>query len=240
MNATNRNSNQRRRPRRRNRTGRKSNLSNTHNMQLSFTSSSIMPNRKVSVLRYLDGSTVRNSPGLNYLVYSMRINDLYDPDPAILSGSVSNFKELMQFYSSYRVLRVSIIWNVANLETFPISCGIVFSQTNMTGTIPSLADALNAFENDYTVPLRTLTGNSGRPNTSFKTDVLDLATMLGDRSQYKSESNYAGQGLATPTSPLWANFICVSPTGAALGNGYANSTTLFMESEFFGRLNVRA
>ena len=58
-----------------------------------------MPSRKFATLKYLDGSTVRNNPGGSFLVYSMRINDLYDPDPAILSGSVSNFKEMMQFYS---------------------------------------------------------------------------------------------------------------------------------------------
>jgi len=170
----------------------------------------------------------------------MRINDLYDPDPAILSGSVSNFKELMQFYSYYRVLYTQIVWNVVNLETFPLSCGIVFSQTNLTGVISSLQDALNAFENDYSQPIRTISGVNGMNRTTFKVPKLDLATLLGAKKQYKSEISYSGLGLATPAIPLWANFIVLAPTGQVLANGYTNNTTLYLDSEFYGRLNVRS
>lgn len=201
---------------------------------------SIMPARKFATLKYLDGSTVRNNPGGSFLVYSMRINDLYDPDPAILSGSVSNFKEMMQFYSYYRVLNTSIEWSVVNLELFPLSCGIVFSQTNLTGVISSLADCQNAMENDFVVPLRTISGTQGMNRTSFNVNRLRLARLLGAGLQYRAESNYTGLGLATPAIPLWANFIVFAPSGASLANGYVNNTTLYMNSEFFGRLNVRS
>ena len=201
---------------------------------------SIMPSRKFATLKYLDGSTVRNNPGGSFLVYSMRINDLYDPDPAILSGSVSNFKEMMQFYSFYRVLNTSIEWSVVNLEVFPLSCGIVFSQTNLTGVISSLADCQNAMENDFVVPLRTISGTQGMNRTSFNVNRLRLARLLGAGLQYRAESNYSGLGLATPAIPLWANFIVFAPSGASMTNGYVNNTTLYMASEFFGRLNVRS
>lgn len=198
-----------------------------------------MPAEKYSKLYYNDGSTVRNNPGGNFLVYSMRINDLYDPDPAILSGSVSNFKEMMQFYSYYKVSKCDINWTIVNLETFPLSCGVVFSQSNLTGVISSLADAQNALENDFTTGVKTISSKGGLDRTTFNITNFDITKLLGSRSQYLGESNYSGLGLATPAVPLWANFIVWAPTGASLSNGYANSTKLQFYSHFYGRTNNR-
>lgn len=199
----------------------------------------IMPSVKFSQLYYVDGSTVRNNPGSNYLVYSMRINDLYDPDPLLLTGSVSNFKEMMQFYSYYKVDYSSIHWTVVNLEPFPLSCGVVFSQTNLTGVITTQADALNAFENDFASQVRTISSTGGLDRTTFSIPQFSIPNLLGNKQQYEGESNYSGLGLATPSIPLWANFIVWAPTGAALSNGYANSTRLSFYSRFYGKLNNR-
>lgn len=203
-------------------------------------STSIMPAQKHAKLYYNDNSTVRNNPGGNFLVYSMRINDLYDPDPLVLSGSVSNFKEMMQFYSYYKVHAIDIHWNLINLETFPLTGGIVLSQLNLTGTISSLADAQNALENDFCTDVKTISGKGGLDKTIFRITKFDIHKLLGNRQQYEGDVNYSGQGLATPTIPLWANFIVWAPTGAVLANGYANSTKLQFYSEFYGRTNNRS
>jgi len=203
-------------------------------------STSIMPAEKRAKLYYVDGSTVRNNPGGNFLVYSMRINDLYDPDPAILSGSVSNFKEMMQFYSYYKVHHTDITWTLINLESFPLSCGIVFSQLNLTGTITSAADAQNSLENDFTTGVRTVSSKGGIDKTTFQITKFDIHKLLGNKQQYEGDVNYSGLGLSTPSIPLWANFIVWSPTGAVLGNGYANSTKLQFYSHFYGRTNNRS
>jgi len=199
----------------------------------------IMPSRIVKTLNYIDSAYVRNNPGGNYLVYSFRINDLYDPDPLILSGSISGFKELMQFYSYYRVLNVNVSFKIFNNEAFAILYGAVWSQTNLTGTIASRDDAINALENDFSTRARILSAKGGLDHEDINFELAPWK-LLGDRSQYMSESNYAGQGLADPTTPLWLNFIVASPTGTALANGYTNATTLSFTSEFFGRTNLRA
>ena len=80
----------------------------------------IMPAHIRRKLRYVDSAYVRNNPGNNFLIYSFRVNDLYDPDPLILSGSLSGFKELMQFYAQYRVLRITAAVTIVNIETFPL------------------------------------------------------------------------------------------------------------------------
>jgi len=198
-----------------------------------------MPFRKLSTLYYNDSSTVRNNPGGSFLVYSMRINDLFDPDPLILSGSVSNFKEIMQFYSYYKVDKFDINWTIVNLETFPLSCGIVYTQTNLTGVISSLADAQNALENDFATGVRTISGKTGMDKTTITTKNFSIHRLLGNTQQYEGDINYSGLGLSTPAVPLWANFIVWSPTGASLANGYANSTRISFHSQFYGRVNNR-
>lgn len=208
-------------------------------MMLGERPSLIMPPRHVANFVYVDSAYVRNNPGNNFLVYSFRINDLYDPDPLILSGSVSGFKEMMQFYAYYRVLNFSANINVSNNEAFDIFYGAVFSQSNLTGVIASRDDAANALENNYAKGPFLLSEKTGMDRGTLKLRVRP-SSLLGVPRQYFSDTNYAGSGLATPPIPLWLNFIVYSPTGAALTNGYTTSTKLYMRSEFFGRLNLRA
>lgn len=199
----------------------------------------IMPPKLLRRLRYVDNAYVRNAPGNTYLVYSFRVNDLYDPDPLILSGSVSGFKEIMQFYQYYRVLHTHATLNIANLEDFPIMYGAVWSQSNLTGSISSRDDAMNALEDPFSTRAHILSAKGGLDKARLSIDK-QMSRILGLRSQYMSESNYAGVGLATPTTPLWLNVIVASATGAVLANGYCTTTTLIFQAEFFGLLNLRA
>lgn len=199
----------------------------------------IMPPKLIRSLRYIDNAYTRNAPGNSFLVYSFRINDLYDPDPLILSGSISGFKEIMQFYQYYRVLHVRCQATIANQESFPLMYGMVFTQSNLTGVIATRDDAMNALEAPFSSRARILSAKGGVDRATLSQSI-PCARILGLTRQYMSESNYAGIGLASPTTPLWLNFIVASATGAALTNGYCTTTTIHFQSEFFGLLNLRA
>lgn len=201
--------------------------------------STIMPQRLTRTLRYVDGSYVRNNPGNNYLVYSFRINDLYDPDPLILSGSISGFKEIMQFYNYYRVLHTTINVHITNNESFSLMYGGIFSQSNLTSSISSRDDAINALESTFSSKAKILSAKGGFDRGSLTMRVKP-SILLGDSKQYLAELGYTGQGLASPGIALWFNMIVASPTGAALSNGYTNTTTLTFKSEFFGLTTLRA
>lgn len=203
------------------------------------SSNMIMPRHIRRQLRYIDQAYVRNNPGNNFLVYSFRINDLYDPDPAILSGSLSGFKELMQFYDSYRVLSVNINITLINLESIPIMYGMCFTNQNLTGVIATRDDAINALENHFSTKARILSGKGGIDRARLSRHVM-MHNIVGDKKQYLADIQYIGQGLATPTKPVWMNMIVTTTTGAALTNGYATTTNLTFDSEFFGLINLRA
>jgi len=188
----------------------------------------VMPPRHLATFKYVDSSYVRNNPGNNYLVYSFRINDLYDPDPLILSGSISGFKEMMQFYAYYRVIKFSANINISNNEVFDLLYGAVFSQTNLTGVISSRDDAINALENNYCKGPFLLSEKGGMDRGTMVLRI-NPANLLGVPRQYFGTNDYAGSGLATPPIPLWLNFIVCTPTGAAMANGYTTTTKFFFD-----------
>lgn len=203
------------------------------------SSKMIMPRHIRRTLRYVDSAYVRNNPGNNFLVYSFRINDLYDPDPAILSGSLSGFKEIMQFYNTYRVLAINLNVIIVNLESIPIMYGVCFTTQNLTGVISTRDDAINALENHFSTKAKILSGKGGIDRASLSRHVM-IHNIVGDKKQYLADIDYTGQGLATPNRPVWMNMIVTTTTGAALTLGYATTTNITFDSEFFGLINLRA
>lgn len=203
------------------------------------SSKMIMPRHIRRTLRYVDSAYVRNNPGNNFLVYSFRINDLYDPDPTILSGSLSGFKEIMQFYNTYRVLAINLNVIIVNLESIPIMYGVCFTTQNLTGVISTRDDAINALENHFSTKAKILSGKGGIDRASLSRHVM-IHDIVGDKKQYLADIDYTGQGLATPNRPVWMNMIVTTTTGAALTLGYATTTNITFDSEFFGLINLRA
>ena len=184
-----------------------------------------MPPTHNAQFRYTDNSYTRNNPGNNFLVYSFRINDLYDPDPLVLSGSISGFKEMMQFYQYYRVKFFTAVIQLFNNEAFPLMYGAVFSQSNLTGVIATRDDAINALENNESKGPFIVGAKGGMDKAQMRLAIAP-AVLLGDRKQYFGTNDYAGSGLATPAIPLWLNFIVCTPSGAAMVNGYTTTTVL--------------
>lgn len=198
-----------------------------------------MPDILYAVLRYLDAVLVRNAPGASFYVFALRLNDLFDPDPAILSGSVSNFKEVMLFFLYYIVLNARIRWSFTNLESFPLNFGIALGNTNLALSIGSAADAVNAMENDNVTPFKQVSGKGGLDRAIIAMPEIDIGRLIS-KGPYKNSNDYRGVGLASPPLALWANFIVVSPTNASIANGFTSNLSIEYYSEFTGRIQNRA
>lgn len=194
----------------------------------------IMPLKFKSNLTYVDSSMVRNNPGNSYLVWGMRLNDLFDPDPAILSGSISGFKELMQFYSRYRVNANHVEVAVSNLEAFPLVWGLVFTDINVLGTIPTAAAALNLLENGYTTGARILSAKGGQDRDTQVVNI-NLPELVGNPTVYLGDLDYTGTISTSPVISLWCFVVIVSSTGAVLSNGVTNQSKFTYKSSFFDR-----
>jgi hypothetical protein len=221
---------------------KQTNFNNTYTSlgtRIPLRPSDIMPPNITKTLNYIDGNYQRTNSGSNYLVYAIRVNDCYDPDPLILSGSISGFKELMQFYTTYRVSTSHIHLKIANQEAFPLIYGYVYGQTSLVGVISNRDDAINALENDFSTRGRLLAAKGGIDTEEISSSI-DLSLLLGNKKQYTAEIAYTGQGLATPVIPLYCNLIIASPTAATIPNGVITALTVSFNTNFFGRTNLRA
>jgi hypothetical protein len=217
----------------------KKNPSNGLKASSSLHVGTIMPPRIRRNLSYIDSTYNRTNAGANYLVYSFRVNDLFDPDPLILSGSVSGFKEIMQFYQYYRVIVSSLELKITNNETFSLLWGIFYSTNNYVGSLPNRDAAINTLENGFTSGSKVLAAKGGMDRDSM-TCSIPVGEILGNQVTYLAEAGYAGIGLASPSLPLYLHLIVASPGVTNLSNGVTTFLKIGFNTEFYGKLNLQA
>jgi len=205
----------------------------------SLNENNVMPVRISRVLNYIDSNYVRSNSGANFLVYNFRVNDLYDPDPLILSGSISGFKEIMQFYNYFRVKKLTVDLEIANNENFSLLWGIFFSQGNYLGTFPNRDSAINSLENGLSTGAKLLAAKGGMDRDKLECEI-EMGRILGDYKQYTAEVGYTGTISSSPSLPLYMVLVVASPTGTAIVNGVTTHLKLKFHSDFFAKTNLNA
>lgn len=208
-------------------------------VRVGIHSNDLMPPSLTRYLKYIDGNLIRSNSGANYLVYALRINDVYDPDPLILSGNISGYKELMQFYYYARVQNFKLNMDISNNETFPVQYGVVFSSLSLPGTISNRDDALNALETSFTTGVRLLSGKGGIDREDISLSITP-AKVVGTNAVYNTNIDYACQITSSPNIPLYCNIIICSPSGTNLINGVTTAVTCGYLTKFYSRTNLRA
>jgi len=216
------------------RKGTKKNPLMVDQVSSSISKNQITPVRIERSLYYIDENLSRNNVGAQYLVFDYRINDLWDPDPLILSGSVTGFQQQMAFYNLYRVLTVEAQVDISNNENFPVLWGIVYSNQPLVGVASTKLIALSFLENGFSSGAKILSAKGGadRGGVRAKTPVYEI---LGNKKEYMADVRYAGQGLASPSLPLYMSLIVVGSSSTNLANGVGVFLKLNFQTEFFGR-----
>jgi hypothetical protein len=192
----------------------------------------VTPIRIERTLSFVDEEYQRASNPNQYMVYDIKINDLYDPNPLILSGSVTGFAEQMNFYEYYRVLNVEIDLEISNNENFGVLWGFVLSNIPLTGVIGDKFQALSYLENGFTTGANLLAAKGGSDRGKVKAHT-PLWKILGNKRQYMADDNYVGKGLASPNIPLYFTLIVGSSTSGTLTNGVTTYLKFNFRTEFF-------
>lgn len=179
---------------------------------------------KTTVLKYVDPSDQRYAAVSNYLVWAMKLNDLYDPDPLLATGGITGFSEMAAFYREYIVERVQIKCSFANQESFPIHVAVLATPTSLVSTVTSRSLALDAMER-WGVLFRGEIGHNTGQDTLKMTVVVKPQDVFGDKI-YRTDGSFSGSYVSSPTSTVYVNFIIVAPTSSNLVNG------VFYDGEF--------
>jgi len=155
-------------------------------------------------LVYNDPSISRNNAGFNYMFWTIRMNSVFDPDPLLLSGAVSGFKEWSQFYNRYLVTEITIDSELVNRDSFPVGLNAAPSDLDIGSLISSAAAAQNVGETPYAIGSKMLSPTGGLDRIKYRKTV-DLAKFTGQVGPYIDSLAYSALVVTNPGILLYWN-----------------------------------
>jgi hypothetical protein len=161
-----------------------------------------------SVHRLQYKSDLTTISGTPFIVKSLSVNSLFDPDPAVLSTNYAGFAWLSQAYDENLVQINRTSWWVGNNNSF-ISIGIVYSFERLDLSIATWQDAKDALENSFA----TKTIQLAPKNVGGSSRVLRSKINLADLTKagvYQFSELYSGQATVNPPYEIWVNLIAYS------------------------------
>lgn len=200
----------------------------------------VVPATTIVTLRYKDTTLSRlNAGGANFSVFSLRLNDVYDPDPALSSGSITGFAQWAAFYNHYRVRSVTVRWQLGNFTAAPIYAYMLATTNNIVPA--TVFGAIDLTESPLATKPRLLAPAGSYPNVAVMRKKFDLATVMGNKQEYYSNADFTGTATASPSSPLtriYLQFIAYSSVSWSQATN--SDLELDYEVEFFGRYPLTA
>lgn len=188
--------------------------------------------QKVDLI-YADADSQRNNPANSYLAFSFRINDVYDPDPLILSGGITGFNEMSAFFSRFHVEEVEVDIVMDNQEQFPLTVCPVFAPTDLVAAIGSRSLAVDAMERWGAIKPIVLGHVTGQDRYIMQTLRIKPSMVLGNPALYNGDPSYTGTNSSSPTSFVFLTIVAVGPATVSLTNGMFITTTIRYKVRFF-------
>lgn len=170
----------------------------------------IMPQEYVTTLRF---SSQQYLTAVGNTQKTVRfIDDAFDIDPTVGGTSMAGFSELATIYARYRPLRATLSCEFANLETFPLACMLLMSNSS-AATPLAYADIGNPFSRKCMI-----TG------------------VLGGMSLAKLHVSAAKTAIAGTQQPLYDDLYTGSTSSASLAT--AATTNMFIGIESSNNLTL--
>jgi len=166
----------------------------------------IVPDSFRNVLVYNDADLARSSVGSTFLGWRFKLNDIFDVDPLLATGSLAGFSQLAALYRFYTVTSVIVECEVANQDTFPVHIVMVPSDIDLLPFIPNRIAAVNAAENSRAVGPFVLAGITGMNRHRFRLRI-NLAKFSGKGSAYVDCQQYGALVNASPSRLMYVNFV---------------------------------
>jgi hypothetical protein len=177
-----------------------------------------------------DTTLTRVNAGFTYLSWRYRMNSIYDPDPALGSGSVPGYSAWSTFFNNYRVLSASYSIDISNLETSPVDVFVCPTILDLGLNYPS---ANELFGNPHCAQ-SLISAKGGADRTRLK-GFIDLGNFVGNTSQYIGDDGYGGSFGANPGVTLFLNIGGISAATFTALNGLDYRFTLTMTTLLYGR-----
>jgi hypothetical protein len=188
---------------------------------------------KLTALTYIDGSDVRQFPLQNWGSWSIKCNDVYDPDPLIGTGGITGYAECVAFWSTWLVSACELDCSfVSNEPAISVKVAVVVSPLAITSSLTSKAACDNAIERWGAIWVTSLGETTGASRAVMPKKIVIPERVVGDNAYYHA-GTYNGATTTSPSSIVYVTFILTCATGAALTNGVNYTGRFTYRVKFF-------
>jgi hypothetical protein len=165
-------------------------------------------------LIYFDSTYTRVNAGNAYMSYRMRMNSIYDPDPALGTGAIPGYTQWASFYNNYRVLVFKYDLEVSNQEAFPQDVLVCPSRSDLGTNYVSIYDFLGNPRGKS----HTISSTGGQDKCRFS-DKIDLGQYYGNPSQYLGDDGFGGSVGGNPGVMMFFNIATLSTANQTAAKG---------------------
>lgn len=171
----------------------------------------VVPDRMYMKMTYVDvSSTLLGTVGSQYGYYRYRMNDIYDPNPLILTPNVVGQKEMATLYERYRVSGCAIHLIGSNQMDIPVNI-VIWPSTDDQATLVSTSQYIQQMIGNAFSQYRQISSKGGMDRFSLK-NYVSCKKLVGSL-QVKYDDGYAALSGASPSIPLYWNIASYSLAG---------------------------
>lgn len=152
------------------------------------------------------------SAGSSYAGKMFYSNNLYDPDPSLLTSSVSGFADNMDFYFYCLPLSLSARVVLTNREDFPVKVALLHSINQADLLFSSTQNIIDLGENTLSTGWRELAAKGGQDRTTLSLFV-NFGEVNGNEFEYFGNAqSYSCQPASGPPYPMFLSILSWAST----------------------------
>ncbi len=181
-----------------------------------------------------DFGNITNS-GSAYAGKMLYANNLYDPDPAILTSSVAGYTDNMNFYFYCLPVTVNTKVVLTNREAFPVKCCVLFSIQQADTLFSSTQNIIDLGENPISTEWHELSSAGGQDRATLRLKV-NLARANGNEFEYNGNAqSYSCQPTSGPPFPMFMSVLVYSSSNNFTSSGVGVSWTMKWDCRLWSR-----
>lgn len=161
-----------------------------------------------------------------------RINDVYDPDPLILSRSVQFAQYMFDIYLKAKVISATIVHTFDNLEQHALEIACFQSTQPLLSSLGSRGQIESQEASGLMIRRKVMTEQYGKQSKVTIKYTLKMGMIVGNMIQYKASEDYSCTSSSSPVIPLYTSWVVFSSL-ATISTGFTKRTSVSLRVLFY-------
>jgi hypothetical protein len=186
----------------------------------------IQPEFRMQKFKWMADYGNITSSGTSYAGKMMYANNLYDPDPSLLTSAVAGYADNMDFYFYCLPVDLHTKCVVSNREAFPVKVALLFSIQQADLLFSSAQNIIDLAENPISTDWTQLSAVGGQDRATLSLRV-NLGRANGNEFEYNGNAaTYSCQPTSAPPFPMFVSLLVWATsnfTSAGVGVSWQNT-----------------